>query len=55
VIVYERDDGKVSVSAINPVSALEVIKNGELRRIAEEVSERLKRVVEKLAQKKGVQ
>ncbi|MGZ3495822.1 MAG: DUF302 domain-containing protein [Thermodesulfobacteriota bacterium] len=50
VIVYETDDKKAYVSAINPVSALEVIKNEELRKIAEEVSEKLKRVVEKVSQ-----
>ncbi len=49
VIVYERDDGKAYVSAINPVSALDVIKNEELRKIAEEVSEKLRRVVEKVS------
>ncbi len=48
VIVYERDDGKTCVSAINPISALEVIKNEDLRKIAEEVSEKLKNVVDKL-------
>jgi uncharacterized protein (DUF302 family) len=45
VIVYETDDQKAYVSALNPVSALEVIKSEELRKIAKEVSEKLKRVV----------
>ncbi len=49
VIVYETDDKKACVSAINPVSALEVIKNEELRKIAEEVSEKLKKVVDKIS------
>ena len=48
VIVYETDDKKVYVSAINPVSALEVIKSEPLKKIAMEVSEKLKRVVEKV-------
>jgi len=48
IIVYETDDRKASVSAINPVSALEVIQNEELRKIAEEVSEKLKRVIERI-------
>ena len=39
VIVYETDDKKAYISALNPVSALEVIKNEELRKIAMEVSE----------------
>ncbi len=49
VIVYETDDKKAYISALNPVSALEVIKSKELRKIAMEVSEKLKRVVEKVA------
>ncbi|MFB0505803.1 MAG: DUF302 domain-containing protein [Thermodesulfobacteriota bacterium] len=48
IIVYETDDRKASVSAINPVSALEVIQNEELRKIAEQVSEKLKRVIERI-------
>ncbi len=49
VIVYETDDKKAYVSAINPISALEVIKNEELRKIANEVSEKLKRVVDRVS------
>jgi len=52
VIVYETDDKKAYVSAFNPVSALEVIKSQELRKIAEEVSEKLKRVLDKVAKGK---
>ena len=48
VIVYETDDKKVYVSALNPVSALEVIKSEELRKIAKEVSEKLQRVIDKV-------
>ena len=46
VIVYETDDKKAYVSALNPVSALEVIKSEELRKIAKEVSEKLNRVID---------
>lgn len=49
VIVYETDDQKACISALNPVSALEFIKNEELRKIADEVLERLKRVVHRVA------
>jgi uncharacterized protein (DUF302 family) len=49
VIVYETDDKKVYVSAINPVSALEVIKSEPLKKIAMEVSEKLKKVIERVA------
>ncbi len=49
VIVYETDDHKTCVSALNPVSALGVIKSEELRKIAEEVSGKLERVIGKVA------
>jgi len=49
VIVYETDDKKACISAINPISALEVIKNEELRKIAEEVTSKLRRVVDKVS------
>ncbi len=49
VIVYETDDKKACISAINPISALEVIKKEELRKIAEEVTDKLKRVVDKVS------
>ena len=49
VIVYETDDKKAYISALNPVFALEVIKSEELIKIAREVSEKLKRVVDKVS------
>jgi uncharacterized protein (DUF302 family) len=49
VIIYKMDDEKVYVAAINPVSAMAVIKNEELKTIALEVSEKLKTVVERVA------
>jgi uncharacterized protein (DUF302 family) len=49
VIVYETDDKKTYVSAFNPVSALEIMKSDVLRKIAEEVSEKLKKVINKIA------
>ena len=52
VIVYEADDKKVHVSAFNPLSALQVMKNKELEKIGQEVSEKLRRVIDKVAQGK---
>jgi uncharacterized protein (DUF302 family) len=48
VIVYEMEGDKCRVSAINPVSALQVIEKEPLRVIAEEVSAKLKRVIEEV-------
>lgn len=47
VIVYETDDKKACVSAINPVSALGIIQGEKLKKIAEEVSVKLQKVIEK--------
>ncbi|OEU59947.1 MAG: hypothetical protein BAW33_07625 [Desulfobacterales bacterium C00003104] len=48
VIVYETDNKKSYISAVNPVSALGIIESEKLRKIAEEVSEKLRKVIEKL-------
>jgi uncharacterized protein (DUF302 family) len=51
LIVYETDDRKAYVSALNPISALEIIKNDQIRKIAEEVSAKLKRVIGKVSER----
>lgn len=51
VIVYETDDRRAYVSALNPISALEIIKNDQIRKIAKEVSAKLKRVIEKVSKR----
>lgn len=48
VIVYETDDHKAYIAAINPVSALEVIQNNDLKKIAEEVSAKLRGVINRI-------
>ncbi len=48
VIVYETDEKKAYIAAINPVSALKVIKKENLKQIAKEVSGRLEKVIEKV-------
>jgi uncharacterized protein (DUF302 family) len=50
VIIYETDDNNVYVSAINPVSVLEVVQNETLGIIAEAVSTRLEKVMESIVQ-----
>ena len=45
VIVQERTDGKVEVSAVDPVASMLAIKNPELGAIAEQVREKLKNVI----------
>ena len=48
VIVFEKDSGQVVVSAVNPKKALQIANNKELKEVAGQVSEHLKRVIEKV-------
>jgi uncharacterized protein (DUF302 family) len=48
VIVYETQDGGSVVSAINPMTALGVVDNPTLLRVAEQVTEKIQRVIEGL-------
>lgn len=48
VIVQERDNGKVEVSAVDPVASMIAIKNDTLGDVAMQVREKLSRVIDNL-------
>lgn len=48
VILQEKTQGKVEVSAVDPVASMMAIKNDKLLEIANQVQEKLKRVIENL-------
>jgi len=48
VIVYERKDGKIVVSAQDPEAALSIVGNQAIAPVAKEARERLVRVIESL-------
>jgi len=48
VIVQQHGDGKVEVSAIDPVASMQAIENPGLADVAQEVQGRLKHVLESL-------
>lgn len=48
VIIQERSDGKVQVSAINPMESMKSVGNPKLNDVAQEVSSRLQRVINNL-------
>ena len=48
VIVQEHGDGKVEVSAVDPVASMQAIENPALGAIAEQIRAKLKKVVESL-------
>ena len=48
VIVQEREDGKVDVSAVDPVASMTAVENKSLASMAIKVREKLTSVIEKL-------
>ena len=48
IIVQEHEDGKVEVSAVDPVSSMMAVKNEKLVPIATQVKEKLSRVIDNL-------
>lgn len=48
VIVQEKEDGFIEVSAVDPMASMQAVINQDLMGIANEVSEKLKRVIDDL-------
>ena len=48
VIVQEHAQGKVEVAAINPIASMLAINNPELRGVAEQIQDKLKKVIDTL-------
>ena len=48
VIVQEREPGHVEIAAVDPVSSMEAVNNDKLRPIADEIRQRLERVITSL-------
>ena len=48
VIVQEKEEGLVEVSAVDPAASMKAIENDELHDIATEIRDRLKRVISQL-------
>ncbi len=48
VIVQERADGKVEISAVDPVASMRAIENPALGAVAEQVRAKLKKVIDGL-------
>jgi uncharacterized protein (DUF302 family) len=45
VVVQEWQEGRVEIAAIDPVASMQAIDNPDLRKIAEQIREKLKKVV----------
>jgi len=48
VVVEENSDGKVEVSAVDPIASMRAVKNESLGSVAEEVRTKLKKVIDQL-------
>lgn len=48
VIVQELDSGDIEVSAVNPMASMQAVDNKDLKEIAEEITNKLKAVIDKL-------
>lgn len=48
VLVYEKEDGKVLVTAMNPEAALKLVGNPDIEEIAKEVKKRIQNALENL-------
>ncbi|TET83145.1 DUF302 domain-containing protein, partial [candidate division TA06 bacterium] len=48
VIVQERGEGAVEVSAVDPVASMQAVDNQKLREVAGEVREKLRAVIDRL-------
>jgi uncharacterized protein (DUF302 family) len=48
VIVEENSDGKVEVSAVDPIASMQAVQNESLGSVAVEVRDKLKKVIDNL-------
>lgn len=48
ILVQEHTDGRIEVSAINPLASIGALENEKIKMLAQEVSEKLKRVIDNL-------
>ncbi len=48
IVVEEHEDGKIEVSAVDPVASMSTVKNTDLEEFASEVQSKLKKVINSL-------
>jgi len=48
VIVQETSDGRVEVTAIDPLASMQAVENPALKKIAVEISNKLKAVIDRV-------
>lgn len=48
VIVQQKKEGEVEIAAVDPVASMQAVQNDQLGRIAAEIQQRLRRVIDNL-------
>jgi len=48
VIVQEIEEGVFEVAAINPIASMQAVENEKLNKVAEEITDKLKKIIKKL-------
>ena len=48
VIVQEIEEGTVEVAAVNPMASMQAVENEQLKEVAEDITNRLEHVIDKL-------
>ncbi|NIA18475.1 MAG: DUF302 domain-containing protein [Simkaniaceae bacterium] len=48
VVVQEHDDGRIEVSAVDPMASMQAVENPELGQVADEIQAKLKTVINNL-------
>tara|TARA_R110002072_G_scaffold301400_1_gene481037 strand:+ start:35668 stop:36057 length:390 start_codon:yes stop_codon:yes gene_type:complete len=48
VIVQEREEGKIEISAVDPMASMQAVKNDDLGNVATEVRSKLEKVIKSL-------
>lgn len=48
VILQEIEDGIIEVAAVNPMASMQAVNNTELKEIAEEITDKLKAIIDRL-------
>ena len=48
VIVQEIEEGVFEVAAVNPMASMQAVENGKLSKVAEEITDKLEKIIKKL-------
>ncbi len=49
-VILQEKDGEVEVSAVDPIASMAAVENPELQEVAEQVREKLRSVIQRLAE-----